>query len=71
MNKIMMLEEIVENGKGVIDEIICMFDFNFDCFLMLDIIGECFVDVLIMVLLEVIGVIVEVFLNSLDYLLMV
>lgn len=40
MNKIMMLEEIVENGKGVIDEIICMFDFNFDCLLMLDIIGE-------------------------------
>lgn len=68
MNKIMTPDEIAENGKGVIDEIIRMSDFNFDRLPMLDIIGERLADSLTTVLPDVTGVIVEASLNSLDYL---
>ena len=63
MNKIMTPEEIAENGKGVIDEIIRMSDFNFDRLPMLDIIGERLADALTAVLPDVTGVIVEASLN--------
>jgi flagellar motor switch protein FliM len=68
MNKIMTPEEIAESGKGVIDEIIRMSDFNFDRLPMLDIIGERLADGLTTVVPELTGVICEASLTNLDYL---
>jgi flagellar motor switch protein FliM len=68
MNKIMTPEEIAENGKGVIDEIIRMSDFNFDRLPMLDIIGERLADSLTAVIPELTGVICEASLTNQDYL---